>query len=488
MEYIVKGYEPKAIFQYFEEISAIPRSSGNEKGMADYLEVFAKKHNLFCYRDEIHNVIIKKAGSAGCEGLPAVMLQGHTDMVCEKNAGTAHDFEKEGIKLEVKDGYLCAKGTTLGADNGIAVALMLAVLADDSLKHPPLECVFTVQEETGLFGAVALDGGVLSARTMINLDSEEEGIATVSCAGGMRIRLHKTIDWVETEGAYGLQVAVRGLLGGHSGADIHLEHANANKVMGRILYSVLLEVDANLVTITGGSKDNAIARECDCTLAFHSEEDLAKAKAIITAAAEDIHAELAAAEPDFRVELAQTALPQQMMSKDTTDAIVKLVFLAPNGMRKRNVLAGNFVVCSVNLGVITTDDTKTVVYFSPRSSVASLQQETKKELTLLSDLFGCKLTCDSEYPGWSYAENSHIRDVLCESYRKLFGGEMKIEAIHAGLECGLFIDKLPGLDAIAIGPTMYGCHTPDERLELASCERFWKLLIGVLEDLTKKQA
>jgi len=486
MEYIVKGYEPKAIFEYFEQICAIPRSSGNEKGVADYLEAFANQHGLFCYRDELHNVVIKKAGSKGCEHLPAVMLQGHTDMVCEKNAGTVHDFDNEGIHLEVKDGFLCAKGTTLGADNGIAVAMMLALLADDTIKHPPLECVFTVQEETGLFGAVALDGSVLSAKTMINLDSEEEGIATVSCAGGMRIRLHKTIDWVKTESSLGLEIAIRGLLGGHSGADIHLEHANANKVMGRILYAVLLETQANLVAIDGGSKDNAIARECDCTLAFSTEEERKKAKTIITAVAKDIYDEVSAAEPDFRVELKEpNSLPQQMMSKNTTDAIVKLVFLAPNGMRKRNVLAGGFVVCSVNLGVIKTDSTEVVVYFSPRSSVASLQKETRKELALLSDLFDCKLTCDSEYPGWGYAEASQIRDLFKESYSALFGGELKIEAIHAGLECGLFIDKLPGLDAIAVGPTMFGCHTPDERLELASCERVWKLLIDVLDRLAK---
>lgn len=484
MEYILKGCKPEAALRYFEDISAIPRSSGNEKAVADYLEAFANEHKLFFYRDKIHDVVIKKAGSAGCESLPPVMLQGHTDMVCEKNAGTTHDFETEGLHLTVKDGILRAKGTTLGADNGIAVALMLAVLSDASLKHPPLECVFTVQEETGLFGAIELDGSVLSARTMINLDSEEEGVATVSCAGGMRVRLHKKINWVAAN-SFALTVSVRGLLGGHSGADIHLEHANANKLMGRVLHAVLLHTEANIAALSGGAKDNAIARESDCTLVFATAGARESAIAVISAAEHDIHAELEAAEPDFHIELAPAEAPAQMMDTQTTLAVERAIYLAPNGMRKRNVQKGGFVVCSVNLGVLTTKETEVVVCFSLRSSVASLQQETKRELELLAELLGLEPTVDSEYPGWSYAEQSPIREVFCKCYRERFGRELKIEAIHAGLECGLFISKLSGLDAIAVGPDIQKCHTPEEQLDLASCERFWEFLVSVLAELAK---
>ncbi|MEG1954326.1 MAG: aminoacyl-histidine dipeptidase [Hydrogenoanaerobacterium sp.] len=485
MKYVIQGYEPKVLFKYFEDLSAIPRSSGNEKAVADYLENFAKANNLFIYRDKLNDVIIKKAGSKGCENLPAVMLQGHTDMVCEKNSDTVHDFEKDGLKLVVKDGVLSADGTTLGADNGVAVALMLAVLSDDALCHPPLECVFTVQEETGLFGAVELDGSLLSAKTMINMDSEEEGIATVSCAGGMRVRLHKNREYEDEKYGFLLALSLRGLLGGHSGADIHLGRANANKLMGRILNAVLRNVQLRLVTINGGSKDNAIPRESDCVAAFKTEAERENARDIIAAVTADIKAELAAAEPNFKIDLKTEDRQAAVMSKALTEAVVRGVYLAPYGPLARNVQKGGFVVSSVNLGVITTKEDEVVLCFSLRSSEDSLQQETLHRLELLAELLGFRLSKDSEYPGWSYAEKSNIRDIFCKCYKKEFGTELKIEAIHAGLECGLFIKKMPGLDAIAVGPNLRKCHTPEEELDLASCGRFWQLLVSVLAELAK---
>lgn len=485
MDYIIKGYEPKAVFEYFEQLSAIPRSSGNEKAVADFLETFAKEHELYFYCDEIYDVVIKKAGSRGCEALPAIMLQGHTDMVCEKNAGTVHDFEKEGLKLYVKDGILRAQGTTLGGDNGIAVALMLAILADEDIAHPPLECVFTVQEETGLCGAKRLDGSLISARTMINMDSEEEGVATVSCAGGMNLRFHKAVKLDDKPYGFTLAVAIRGLFGGHSGADIHLERGNANKLMGRVLSAVLREVDARLASINGGSKDNAIARECDAVLAFATEQERGAAQSIIEAAAADITAELSVKEPNFRIELAQGEKPERMMDKATTLAIINAIYLAPNGARTRNVEKGGFIVCSVNLGVITTLQNEVVIHFSLRSSEDSLQQETRHELELLASLLDITATRDSEYPGWGYAEKSPIREVFSKCYKETTGRELKIEAIHAGLECGLFIEKLPGLDAIAVGPDLRKCHTPEEELHLESCGRFWQFIVAVLAELAK---
>ena len=480
-----KGCEPLAVLEYFQEISAIPRSSSNEKEIADYLEGFAHKHNLSCYRDALHNVVIKKAGSTGCEHLPAVMLQGHTDMVCEKNAGTVHDFSKDPIELEVTDGWLHAKGTTLGADNGIAVAMMLALLSDDSLRHPPLECVFTVQEETGLTGASELDGSVLDARMMINLDSEEEGVATVSCAGGMRVRLFKAVEWTDASGTFPMEISIRGLLGGHSGADIHLEHGNANKLMSRMLYAVQQAVSTRLCSIRGGNKDNAIARESDCVLTFETASDRDRAQKIAETLGAEIRAEFTAAEPDVQITVRPVDGCARCMSSHNTQELTRLLYLAPDGMRKRNVQKGGFVVCSVNLGVVATGDEEVMVCFSPRSSVDSLQRDTRQELELLAELFGCRVAVDGEYPGWSYAEVSRVRDVFCETYRELFHSELRIEAIHAGLECGLFSGKLPGLDAIAVGPTMRGVHTPDESLDLASCERFWRLLTHVLENLSK---
>lgn len=483
MQYVINGYQPESVFHYFEEISAIPRGSGNEKALASYLEAFAQEQGLFCYRDEVDNIVIKKAGSKGCEQLPGVMLQGHLDMVCEKNADTAHDFEKDGIKLYVEDDILRARGTTLGADNGVAVVYMMGLLADKTLRHPPLECVFTAQEEIGLIGASHLDGGVITAKTLINLDSEDEGVATISCAGGMRVRFYKPIERENVPDACGVSVSVRGLKGGHSGGDIHQERGNANKLMARLLYRVMQETDMRLVSINGGSKDNAIPRECDSLLAFGTSAQAAHAVEMLRAAQADLRDEFAMSDAGVTVRAETTALTQPPMTHNVTEELVKLMYLAPNGAKSRNVSAGGFIVCSVNMGVVETGSEKVKITFSPRSSIASLQQETKSELRLLGELFGFEVNVDSEYPGWGYVESSPIREQFCAAYREMFGKELKCEAIHAGLECGLFLEKLPGLDAIALGPQVRNAHTPDELLELRSAERIWKLLVNVLERL-----
>lgn len=482
MGYIIEGFEPKRMFEYFEELSAIPRSSGHEEKVADFLAEFAEKQGLFYYRDAIHNVIIKKAGSKGCEHLPAIMLQGHTDMVCEKNADTPHDFATEGIQLIMENGLLRANGTTLGGDNGVAVALMMALLEDD-FAHPPLECVFTVQEETGLTGAIEMDPAQISARTMINLDSEEEGIATVSCAGGMRVQLSRNCSWTAVEYP-GLRISIRGLLGGHSGTDIGLERGNANKLMGRILYALYESEDIFLSDISGGSKDNAIPRECDAVIAFKNAGELGRAITRIQEEADAIYNELKAAEPDFRVNVEPFPVTS-VMSSATAASLIRLLCLAPNGVRSRNVKAGGFIVSSLNLGVVQVQGEKVVLTFSPRSSIASQQNQTRKELLLLADLFGFDCRINSEYPGWCYQDNSTIRNIFKECYKQLTGVELRCEAIHAGLECGLFSQKIPGLDAIAIGPNIRGCHTPDEVLDLASFERTYQLVKAVLTRFTE---
>jgi len=486
MQYVISGRTPERFFRRFEEISAIPRSSGNEKGISDYLMAFARERGLEAKQDEIYNVVIKKPASPGCESCPPVMLQGHQDMVCEKNGDVSHDFSRDGIRL-VQDGkWLRAAGTTLGADNGVAVALMLALLEDESLAHPPLECVFTVQEETGLAGAIHIDPDWLSARTMINLDSEDEGVATVSCAGGMRVNLSRDCRWEAAQGP-GLSVKLRGLLGGHSGGDIHLEHGNANKLMGRLLARLVDEEAGFLLSeLSGGSKDNAIPRECGCVLAFpEGDGALERARALILEEAADIRAELAATEPGFAVEVSP-ASPSRAMSREDSRNISLLLYLAPNGAQNRNVRAGGFIVCSLNLGVVRTEGDAVRFTFAPRSSVASLQKQTRRALTLLGKELGFSVEVTSEYPGWSYAEHSPIREVFCQCYRELYGKELRCEAIHAGLECGLFSGKLPGLDAIAVGPQVNHCHTPDEELDLDSCERFYSLLSAVLARLAGK--
>lgn len=482
MDYKITGYKPEKLFHFFEDISAIPRGSANEKAISDYLVAFAEERNLWYHRDALFNVIIKKPASAGAKEKPAVMLQGHTDMVCEKLAGVAHDFTTDPLDLIIKDGVLSANGTTLGGDNGAAVACMLAILDDDTLTHPALECVFTTQEEIGLNGAEALDKSLLSARTMINLDSEDEGVATVSCAGGLRFALTRPITRSKKEGML-LHLEATGLLGGHSGTDINKEHQNANLLMARMINHLFHNTDALLVDFNGGTKDNAIPRETSATL-FYSDEVAAKnAENLALALSADFSSEICPYEPAFQFLVSTENETADVISAEDGKAFITAMCLAPNGVQFRNMNLDGFTVTSLNLGIAATDETSASLVFAPRSSVATLMSALKEKLCLLAETFGFEVSMHGEYPGWSFAEVSPIRDVFVQSYKELFHDDLKIEAIHAGLECGLFSDAIPGLDAIAVGPTIRGCHTPDEHLPLDSFERFYELLTDVLKKL-----
>ena len=482
MDYKITGYKPEKLFHFFEDISAIPRGSANEKAISDYLVAFAEERNLWYHRDALFNVIIKKPASAGAKEKPAVMLQGHTDMVCEKLTGVAHDFTTDPLDLIIKDGVLSANGTTLGGDNGAAVACMLAILDDDTLTHPALECVFTTQEEIGLNGAEALDKSLLSARTMINLDSEDEGVATVSCAGGLRFALNRPITRSKKEGML-LHLEATGLLGGHSGTDINKEHQNANLLMARMINHLFHNTDALLVDFNGGTKDNAIPRETSATL-FYSDEAAAKnAENLALALSADFSSEICPYEPAFQFLVSTENGTADVISAEDGKAFITAMCLAPNGVQFHNMNLDGFTVTSLNLGIAATDETSASLVFAPRSSVATLMSALKEKLCLLAETFGFEVSMHGEYPGWSFAEVSPIRDVFVQSYKELFHDDLKIEAIHAGLECGLFSDAIPGLDAIAVGPTIRGCHTPDEHLPLDSFERFYELLTDVLKKL-----
>ena len=485
MEYKITGYKPEKLFHFFEEISAIPRGSGNEKGISDYLVKFAENRGLWVHQDEAYNVIIKKGGSEGAEDKPAVMLQGHLDMVCEKIAGVEHDFEKDGIDLVVKDGVLTANGTTLGADNGVAVALMMMVLDDDEIKHPPVECVFTTEEEVGLNGAQVLDKSLITARTMINMDSEEEGVATISCAGGLRIQFTRPVKREAAEGSL-VSIKIKGLLGGHSGMDISKERQNANLLMARVVDHLMKNTDGKLVNFAGGTKDNAITRECEASLIYADKAEADKAGKLACALAEVLGDEITPDEPDFACEIsAEEGRTASALPADDAKAFISAIRLAPNGVFSRNMKMDGFVVTSSNMGVVKADEDCLLIVVSPRSSVASLQENTKGRFQTLADAFGFEAEYSGEYPGWSFAEKSRVREVFVESYRELFGKELKLEAIHAGLECGLFSEALPGLDAIAVGPTLYDVHTPDEHVPLDSFERFYELLKDVLARLAR---
>ena len=480
MQYVIHGYQPENLFRFFEEISAIPRGSSNEKAVSDYLVTFARERGLWVHQDGLYNVIIKKPASPGCENAPAVMLQGHLDMVCEKLASVDHDFTRDGIQLEVRDGVLRARGTTLGGDNGAAVAAMMAVLDDGRLVHPPLECVFTTQEETGLSGAAGLDKSLLQARIMVNLDSEDEGVATVSCAGGMRIAMTRPLTRSPKASGVLVKASVQGLLGGHSGIDIHRERHNGNLVMARLLHRLVTQTGGQLVSFQGGSKDNAIPREAEGVVFYPDRPSAQAGQEAARKLAAELSEEILPFEPAFSCAIRLEEGDAAPMSREDALALLGAVRLAPNGVRRRNLKENGFVVASLNLGIVRADGETAQMVFSPRSSVASLQEDTKETLLILAQTFGFRWEISGEYPGWRFAENSYIRTVCQESWKALEGKELSIEAIHAGLECGLFVDALPGLDAIAIGPTVAGCHTPDEYLPLDSFARFYEFLSDIL--------
>lgn len=479
MEYIIKGRKPEKFFNYFEEISAIPRGSGNEKGIADYIVAFAKKRGLECYRDETNNVFVRMPATKGRENEGAVMLQGHTDMVCEKNFDTVHDFENEGIKLVLDGDTLRADGTTLGADNGVAVALMLAILDGGLESHPTIECLFTTSEEVGLDGAKAFDYSLVTAEKMINLDSEGEGIATVSCAGGVRTDLSMKAATVECSKS-ALLIKISGLAGGHSGAEIHCGRANANKLMGRVLAILLGEVKFNLVSIEGGSKDNAIPRECRALIAL-DESDILKAIEIVKAQERVIKRELCEDDKNLTLDAVEREGVSASFDSTTTKNAVSLISVVANGVFAMSHDIDGLVEYSRNLGVIKTDENGIDFIFSARSSTESMIDHSQRELEMLGGLCSCSVRHYSRYPGWRYERESELREIYIKAAEKVLGREPVIMAIHAGLECGIIKSHINNMDMISIGPEMRDIHSPDENLDLSSCERFWLIIEEMLK-------
>ena len=479
---VLSNLEPKKVFYYFEEITKIPHGSGNVEQISDFLVDFAKAHKLFYIQDAMKNVIMVKEATPGYEKEPVVILQGHMDMVAVQTPDCTMDMKTEGLKVEIDGDSVYAENTSLGGDDGIAVAYALALLDSEDIRHPRLEVIITVDEEVGMDGAREIDLSMLQGHRMINLDSEDEGVATVSCAGGLRFGLTRPITRSKKEGML-LHLEATGLLGGHSGTDINKEHQNANLLMARMINHLFHNTDALLVDFNGGTKDNAIPRETSATL-FYSDEVAAKnAENLALALSADFSSEICPYEPAFQFLVSTENGTADVISAEDGKAFITAMCLAPNGVQFRNMNLDGFTVTSLNLGIAATDETSASLVFAPRSSVATLMSALKEKLCLLAETFGFEVSMHGEYPGWSFAEVSPIRDVFVQSYKELFHDDLKIEAIHAGLECGLFSDAIPGLDAIAVGPTIRGCHTPDEHLPLDSFERFYELLTDVLKKL-----
>lgn len=473
------GLEPGAVFGYFEEICAIPHGSRNTKMISDYLVGFAKDHGLAYMQDEMNNVILFAPGTCGMEDHAPVILQGHIDMVCEKEATCPIDMVAEGLDVTHDGAFVYARGTTLGGDDGIAAAMALALLADNTIPHPPLEVVMTTEEEIGLLGADAIDLSQLKGRTLINLDSETEGVFTVSCAGGCTACI--TLP-VERRAIYGpcIRLSVDGLKGGHSGADIHLKRANADKVMGLFMSRIQEIMPLCLTSLSGGAKDNAIPRSCQATLVAMGI-NLERINDIATALQEEIRANYD--EPDATVQAFDVdALGGNSLSTESTAKVISLLCSAPNGVQKWSADIEGLVQTSLNLGIVKLGDRFSAT-FSVRSSVNAEKQEVLDQLKALADMLGGTYSQDGEYPAWEFRKESRLRDTMVRVYREMFDAEPKVEAIHAGLECGLFSQKLPGLDCVSIGPNIRDIHTTRERLDIASTERVWKFLLEVLKNL-----
>lgn len=472
------------IFKHFNEISKIPRGSGNEKAISDYLLNFGKSLGLESIQDEANNIIIKKPAAKGYENAPGVIIQGHMDMVCEKNKDTVHDFEKDPIKLIIKDDFIYADGTTLGGDDGIAVAYAMAVLEDNTIKHPAIEVLITTDEEQGMTGAMAVDPKHLNGKIVLNLDNEEEGHLLVSCAGGIRTKSSIKIDWESPEADTQLVgIEIRGLVGGHSGADIHLGKGNANKIIGRVLKSIMNEVDFNLVEVNGGSKNNAIPREADAVLCLKTK-DVESVKSIINNLYSDIKEELQGKDSGITIKVTECENKfGKVFTKECTKNTINLLYLYPNGVNTESAHIEGLIESSTNIGIVTTDDKEVTFDSAVRSSVVSLRKEIEERIKCISEITGAKYSSNASYPAWPYKEDSKIREICREVYKKMYNKEPHIAAIHAGVECGLFKEKMGDLDMISFGPDIIDIHTPDEHLSISSSRRCYEYLLEVLKEI-----
>ncbi|MDO5784523.1 MAG: aminoacyl-histidine dipeptidase [Eubacteriales bacterium] len=479
---ILTGLEPASVFQYFEEICSIPHGSGNTKQISDYCVRFAQEHALRCIQDASNNIIIFKDGTPGYEQSAPVMIQGHLDMVCEKTADCTIDFETDGLSLRVDDGLISAEGTTLGGDDGIAVAYALAILAADDIPHPPLEVVFTVDEEIGMLGAAALDCAPLRARTMLNLDSEDEGYLLVSCAGGVCATCHVPIVRKSMEGIY-VTLAVSDLAGGHSGVEIDKGRANANQLLGRALNELYKTVSYSLISVSGGLKDNAIPREAVAEL-IASPEATAAILSFAAKYQKIFAAEYHATEPSLSLTaiIGESGTFSVMDNSSQTRTIAALVNL-PSGIQRMSADIPGLVQTSLNLGILATTDDDVSMSFSVRSSVGTEKEALVSQLSNLMDVLGGSVVCAGDYPAWEFNPDSKLRDLMIEIFEEQYGRKPVVQALHAGVECGLFAGKLPGLDCVSFGPDMTDIHTTSERMDVASVQRTWRFTLEILKRL-----
>ncbi len=480
----ISELKPREIWKYFDEITKIPRPSKKEEKIIEYLLNFAKEHKLEAERDEVGNVIIRKPGSSGKENHKTVILQSHSDMVCEKNADTEHNFDTDPIQTYIDGDWVKAKGTTLGGDDGIGIAAALAVLASDNIKHPPLEALFTADEETGMIGAFGLKEGFMKGEILINLDSEDEGELFIGCAGGTDTVAEFKYKKKQVPGnSLAYKISVTGLNGGHSGDEIDKGLGNSNKILNRIILNADKKFGVRLAEFTGGNLRNAIPREAFGIITIN-EKHKDKFENLVNDLAGKIKNEFSATEKNMEIAFEQCELPEFVISRKVQKKLMHSIYACWHGVYAMSKDMPGLVETSTNLASVKfIEGNKIKIETSQRSSVESAKYDMAQTVASVFKLAGAKVEHGDGYPGWKPNTNSEIMKITEASYEKLFNQKPEVKAIHAGLECGLFLEKYPYLDMISFGPTIKGAHSPDERMNIPTVQKFWDLLVDVLEQL-----
>lgn len=470
---------PQRVFYYFEQIAAIPHGSRNTKAISDFLVNFAKEHNLVWYQDENNNVVIVKEASAGYEAAEPIIIQGHMDMVCEKEKGVDIDFEKDGLKLYIDGDFLKAEGTTLGGDDGIAVAYALALLDSQEIAHPKLEVVITVDEEIGMLGADAIDLSMLTGHTMLNIDSDVEGSFLTGCAGGMAVNVTLPIKRVMQSGEK-VALTITGLEGGHSGSEIDKEHGNANILMGRLLRALFEETPFGIISLAGGLKDNAIPRECVTELLV-PQENVNLVKEIADKLDIELKKEFMTADPSVCIEFEDLGKKEErILDFGSVSRVIFYLRSVPNGVQHMSQVMHGMVETSLNLGIMELKEDALHTVTSIRSSVGTRKADLLDRVTAIVELLGGEAEVEGDYPAWEYKQDSSLRPQIAKVYKQLYGKDPVFETIHAGLECGLLSEKIKNLDCVSFGPDNFDIHTPKERLSISSTGRVWDFIVEFL--------
>ncbi len=486
MTKILGNLKPERLWQLFEEICEVPRPSKKEEKILTYLKVFAEEHKLVFKQDKAGNLIIKKEATKGFEDRASIVLQSHVDMVCEKNEGVDHNFENDPIRPQIIEGWVKAKGTTLGADNGIGVAAQLAILEANDIEHGPIECLFTVDEETGLTGAFNLEKGFVESRILLNLDSEDDGELFIGCAGGIDTMITLPYEKVQSEADHlPFKISVTGLKGGHSGDDINKGRGNAIKILNRILWNAEKMFELRFAEFKGGNLHNAIAREAFASISIPHRHEKAFQELCYTLTNEIKNA-IKVNEPDLRIDLEKTLMPDTLVDYESQHKLLNALYACPHGVMSMSPEIPGLVETSTNLASVKMTEDQIIIITSQRSSLETGKRDIADMIASTFKLAGGKIKHGDGYPGWEPNMNSEILSVTKKSYEKLFGEEPKVLVIHAGLECGIIGEKYPGMDMISYGPTMRGAHSPDEKVEISTVEKFWDLTLEVLRNAPEK--